>query len=100
MPANASECFVYIVECTDGSLYTGWTKDLGKRVAAHNAGRGSRYTRLHRPVRLVYWERCTDRAEAQRRELAIKRMKRAAKCQLVAHSDPGALHDSTEKTRI
>ena len=82
--ANETQCFVYIVECANGTLYTGWTKDLDKRVAAHNAGNGSRYTRTHRPVHLVYWESWATRGEAQRRELAIKRMPRARKCKLVA----------------
>lgn len=78
------DCFVYMLECANGALYTGWTTDLDKRVAAHNAGRGARYTRLHRPVRLVYWERHATRSEAQRREIAIKRLGRAAKRQLIA----------------
>ena len=72
-------CYCYIVECSDGSFYTGWTTNLEKRVAAHNAGRGSRYTRLRRPVRLVYFENLPNRSEAMRREAQIKRMKRAAK---------------------
>lgn len=77
--------FTYIVECADGSLYTGWTTDLTRRVAAHNAGRGAYYTRLRRPVRLVYWEHHATRAEAQRRENAIKRLRRAAKLELIAN---------------
>jgi putative endonuclease len=75
--------FVYMVECADGSLYTGWAVDVGKRVAAHNAGRGARYTRIHRPVKLVYVEACVSRAAAQQRELAIKRMPRARKLRLI-----------------
>jgi putative endonuclease len=76
--------FVYIVECSDGTYYTGWTTDLDRRLATHNAGRGSRYTRLRRPVKLVYWEEHPDRSSAQRRELAIKRWARARKLALVA----------------
>ncbi len=72
-----------MVECADGTLYTGWTYNLDKRVAAHNAGRGGRYTRLRRPVRLVYWEQHPTRAQAQRRELAIKRMRRPGKLKLI-----------------
>ena len=72
-------CFCYIVECADGTFYTGWTTDLERRVAAHNAGRGSRYTRQRRPVRLVYFESLPTRAEAMRRETRIKRMSRSAK---------------------
>ena len=76
---KSGECYCYIVECADGTLYTGWTTDLGRRVAAHNAGRGSQYTRMHRPVKLVYFEHLPNRAEAMRREAQIKRMKRSAK---------------------
>lgn len=75
--------FVYIVECSDGTFYTGWTTDLARRVADHNAGRGGRYTRMRRPVCLVYWEAMPDRATAQRRELAIKRAGRDAKQRLI-----------------
>jgi putative endonuclease len=76
--------FVYIVECADGTYYTGWTTDLSRRVAAHNAGRGSRYTSSRRPVKLVYWEEHPDRRTAQRRELALKRMRRARKTSLIS----------------
>ena len=76
--------FVYILECADGSYYTGWTTDLDRRIAVHNAGRGSRYTRLRRPVKLIYWEEHPDRSSAQRRELAVKRLPRARKMALVA----------------
>ncbi len=75
--------YCYILECADGSFYTGWTTDLDRRVKAHNAGRGSKYTRLRRPVQLVYTERLPDRSAAQKRELAIKRMPRAKKIQLI-----------------
>jgi putative endonuclease len=76
--------FVYIIECADGTYYTGWTTDLNRRVAAHNAGRGSRYTSSRRPVKLVYWEEHPDRRTAQRRELALKRMRRARKTSLIS----------------
>jgi putative endonuclease len=76
--------YVYIVECADGSYYTGWTTDLRRRLATHNAGRGSRYTRIRRPVKLVYSEEHPDRASAQRRELAIKRLSRPRKQALIA----------------
>jgi len=74
---------VYIVVCSDGSLYTGWTADVETRVKAHNAGRGSRYCKQRRPVRLVYQEELATRSEAQRRELAIKRMSRRKKLELI-----------------
>ena len=80
--------FVYILECADGTYYTGWTTDLARRVAVHNAGRGSRYTRLRRPVKLIYWEEHPDRSSAQRRELAVKRLPRARKMALVADFRP------------
>ena len=77
--------YVYIVRCADGSLYTGWTMDLERRVDQHNAGRGGRYTRQHRPVELVYHEELPDRASAMRREVAIKRCGRSGKERLIAH---------------
>ncbi len=80
--------FVYILECADGTYYTGWTTDLDRRVAVHNAGHGSRYTRLRRPVKLIYWEEHPDRSSAQRRELAVKRLPRARKMALVANFGP------------
>lgn len=76
--------FVYMVECADGTYYTGWAVDLDARLAAHNAGTGARYTRGRRPVRLVYWERVPDAASALRREAALKRMSRAQKRRLAA----------------
>ena len=76
--------FVYIVECADGTLYTGWTTDLARRMAEHNAGRGGRYTRARRPVRLAYWEWAASPAEARRREAAIKRLPRTRKIALAA----------------
>lgn len=76
--------FVYIVECADGTYYTGWTVDLGARVAAHNAGTGARYTRARRPVRLVYWERAADASAALRREASLRRLSHAQKRRLAA----------------
>lgn len=81
--------FVYILECADGSYYTGWTTDLDRRVAAHNAGRGGRYTRSRRPVKPVYWEEHPDRRSAQRRELALKRLPRSRKLALIAEFKTG-----------
>lgn len=76
--------FVYIVRCADGALYTGWTTDLGRRIAQHNAGQGGRYTRAHRPVALVYHEETADRRAAMRREAIIKQMDREEKERLIA----------------
>jgi putative endonuclease len=76
--------FVYIVECADGTLYTGWAFDAKARVKSHNAGRGSVYCKHRRPVRLVYSEEVPTRSDAQRRERVIKRMSRTRKLELVA----------------
>lgn len=84
--------YVYIVECKDKSLYTGWTTHLRERVKTHNAGRGAKYTRSRRPVKLVYWEVWQTKEEALRREAAIKKMSRSRKLQLIesgAHPKPG-----------
>lgn len=76
-------CCVYLLRCSDGSLYCGWTTDLDARVDAHNRGRGAKYTRSRRPVALVYAEECKDRHEAMSREWHIKRMSRAEKLALI-----------------
>jgi putative endonuclease len=55
--AYMDENYTYIVRCADGTLYTGWTNDLKKRIKAHNAGKGAKYTKIRRPVELVYFER-------------------------------------------
>lgn len=82
-PAPGPPTYVYIVRCADGTLYTGWTVDLERRVQNHNAGRGARYTRQHGPVELVYWEEVPDRSAALRREAEIKRRGRGYKERLV-----------------
>ncbi len=73
---------VYMIQCRDGTLYTGVTNDMPHRLAAHGAGRGAAYTRSRLPVRLVYTERRGSRGAAQSREAAIKRLSRAAKLAL------------------
>ncbi|MDU2064933.1 MAG: GIY-YIG nuclease family protein [Sporomusaceae bacterium] len=75
--------YVYMVKCVDGTFYTGWTVNLEQRLQRHNAGKGARYTRARRPVSLIYWEACSDRSEAQKREAAIKKLDRAQKERLV-----------------
>lgn len=80
---------VYIVRCADGSLYTGWAADLSQRIAAHNAGRGARYTAGRRPVTVVYAEECESVSAALKREHALKRLPRAAKDALVASASAG-----------
>ena len=74
---------VYVLRCRDGSLYTGMTNDLDRRLAAHRKGKGGAYTRSRLPVRLVYTERRRGRGAALSREAAIKRLSRAAKLTLV-----------------
>jgi putative endonuclease len=76
-------CYCYIVECSDGTYYTGWTTDPDRRVSQHNKGRGAKYTSMRRPVKLVYLESQSNRREAMKRELEIKRMKRGKKMELV-----------------
>ncbi len=71
--------YTYIVKCRDGSLYTGWTNDIEKRIEAHNAGKGAKYTKSRRPVTLVYYEEFATKQEAMKREYAIKHMKRKEK---------------------
>lgn len=75
--------YAYIVECADGTLYSGWTNDLEKRIAAHNAGQGAKYTRSRRPVTLRYYEEFENKSEALRRECALKKMSRAKKQALI-----------------
>jgi len=77
--------FVYILKCADGSLYAGITTNLVRRLEEHNRdnGMGARYTRVRRPVKLVYHETCASRSEAARREIAIKRLRRSEKQALI-----------------
>ena len=81
--------FVYMLRCADGSFYTGWTVDLDRRLAAHQAGTGSRYTRSRLPVAIAASWELADRSEAMREEARIKRLPRAAKAALL--EDRGAL---------
>jgi putative endonuclease len=78
--------YVYVVECSDGTLYTGYTTDVDRRVEEHNAGEGAKYTRGRTPVTLVHAEVYDDRGEAMSREAEIKSMPREAKEALVARS--------------
>jgi putative endonuclease len=74
---------VYLVRCADGTYYAGSTNDIEARAAAHNAGRGARYTSGRRPVTVVYVEACGSRSAALRREHALKRLTRAEKAVLI-----------------
>jgi putative endonuclease len=76
--------FVYLLRCADGSLYAGCTNDLARRVAAHDAGKGARYTRSRRPVTLVFWEGVRGRSRALSKEARLKQLTRAEKLALIA----------------
>ena len=75
--------FVYILNCADGTLYTGITNDLDRRIKAHNAGTASKYTRVRRPVSIAYSEEVETKGDALRRELQIKRLTRSEKMAIV-----------------
>ena len=79
--------YTYILKCKDGSLYTGWTNDLEQRVAAHNTGKGAKYTKARRPVELVYFEEFETKEQAMKREYAIKQMARKDKLELVRRQE-------------
>ena len=78
-----------MLEYADGSLYNGWTKKIGKRIAQHNAGKGSKYVRSRLPARLVYAESVATKSEAMRRECTLKRLSRAEKIALIAEWKAG-----------
>ncbi|MDR5586211.1 GIY-YIG nuclease family protein [Clostridium aquiflavi] len=75
--------YVYILECSDNTLYTGWTNDLEKRIKMHSSGKGAKYTRGRTPVKLLYYEIFEDKKEAMRREYKIKRLTRSQKQELI-----------------
>ncbi|HJD46370.1 MAG TPA: GIY-YIG nuclease family protein [Candidatus Mediterraneibacter norfolkensis] len=75
--------YTYILSCRDGSLYTGWTNDLEKRLQAHNSGKGAKYTKSRRPVSLAYYEEFETREMAMKREYEIKHMTREMKLKLI-----------------
>ena len=75
--------YTYIVKCSDETLYTGWTNNLEKRLEAHNSGKGAKYTKTRRPVKLVYFEEYDTKQEAMKREYAIKQLSRQKKLALI-----------------
>jgi len=81
-------CYCYILECADGTYYTGWTTDPKRRERQHNRGRGARYTRMRCPVRLVYLEEQPDRASAMRRERRLKTLRHDQKRALALSYQP------------
>ncbi|MCE5003637.1 GIY-YIG nuclease family protein [Staphylococcus pseudoxylosus] len=76
--------YIYIVKCKDGSLYTGYAKDVTQRIAKHNNGQGAKYTKIRRPVQLVYQEMFDTKSEALKREYEIKRYTRQQKLELIS----------------
>lgn len=88
IPSHKSH-FVYILACADGSLYTGYTTELLRRLRAHNEGKGAKYTRGRGPVDLLYWEEGADRSWGLRREEGIKRLSRRKKEELIGEGTHG-----------
>ena len=78
--------FTYMLECANGTLYTGWTGDVPSRVAAHNTGKGARYTRANRPVKLVACWEFASKSEAMKWEWRVKQLSRPEKLKLIADS--------------
>lgn len=78
--------YVYIVECSDGTFYTGWTNNLDRRVNQHSNGTGAKYTRGRGPVKLVYYEEFNEKRDAMKREYEIKRYSRTAKIDLIENT--------------
>jgi putative endonuclease len=74
--------YVYVILCKDGSFYTGYTSDVDSRMKLHKSGRGARYTRIHKPKRLVYTEEFASRKEAMKRERKLKTMNHKQKKEL------------------
>ena len=75
--------YVYILLCSDGSFYTGYTKNLEERAKLHESGKGARYTRMHKPERVAYVELFNSRAKAMKRERAVKRLSHQQKLDLI-----------------
>ena len=86
---NSRVFFVYMVRCSDGSLYTGFTTDLEERVKVHNAGKGAKYTRSRLPVSIVYVEQCESLSAALKRERQLKPWSHAKKEALIVSDDAG-----------
>ena len=84
--------WTYILRCADGTLYTGWTNDLEKRLRSHNSGKGSKYTRTRLPVELVYSEPFDTKEEAMSREWHIKRLSREEKLSLISGNYSHSVH--------
>ena len=90
--------YVYVILCDDDSFYTGYTKNVNSRMRLHVNGKGARYTKMHKPKKLVYTEEFSSSAEAMRRERRVKTMKHAEKCRL-ARSQAKAMRKMGCRTR-
>ncbi len=88
MDKEVKKWYLYILRCGDGTLYTGITDDVERRLAAHRAGKGAKYTRGRGPLELVYQEELEDKSHALRRELEVKAMKRSEKLSLIDSKTP------------
>lgn len=89
--------YTYMVKCSDGTLYTGWTTNLEHRVKAHNDGEGAKYTRSRRPVELVYYEEYATKTEAMKREYSIKQLTRKQKEKLIENKNMCTIRYMKEK---
>jgi len=85
---GAKANYVYILRCADNTLYTGWTNDLGKRIKAHNSGKGAKYTKARKPLELIYFEEYKTKKEAMKREYEIKQLARSKKEELIKIKNP------------
>jgi len=94
-----NQWLLYILECRDGTLYTGITDNLPRRLAAHQAGKGAKYTRGRGPVTVRYVERYTDKSQALKREFCVKQMPRAVKIELCAGMSADLLKHILEDSR-
>lgn len=90
--------YTYIVQCSDGTLYTGWTNDINKRIKVHNQGKGAKYTKSRLPVKLVYSEEYDTKQEAMQREYAIKQLSRKEKLALVTNLNKRIHHNEMAGT--
>jgi putative endonuclease len=91
--------FVYLLRCSDGSIYTGWAYNVAQRLLVHQQGHGARYTRSRRPVKLLYSEQLPSRREAMLREIALKRWTRTRKLALAKTRIPARDTKSTRNTK-
>lgn len=90
--------YIYILKCSDNTLYTGFTNNLENRIKVHNSGKGAKYTRYRLPVQLVYYEEFETKSDALKREHQIKKFSRKAKLELIETGELNAFSSSTNNT--